>query len=114
VEEFVKLNQEIHGGSFGGSDRDAVFEKNTSGKGLNGKSNGEQSIPVAMKMIGETLFPFLFLFFHVGNGSGNGKTDGKTKSILRDIGNGTNRSGTYRLRSRTCQIRSGTPIYVTT
>jgi hypothetical protein len=40
VEEFVKLNQEIHGGSFGGSDRDAVFEKNTSGKGLNGKSNG--------------------------------------------------------------------------
>lgn len=73
MEEFVKLNQEIHGGSFGGSDRDAVFEKNTSGKGLNGKSNGEQSIPVAMKMIGETLFPFLFLFFHVGNGSGNGK-----------------------------------------
>jgi hypothetical protein len=34
-----------------------------------------------------------------------GKSDGKTNSIFRDIGNGTCRSGTRRLRSRIDNIK---------
>ena len=37
--------------------------------------------------------------FLSGTETGTEKSDGKTKSVLRDIGNGINRSGACRLRS---------------
>jgi len=37
--------------------------------------------------------------FGPGTGSGTGMPDGKKKSVLRNIGNGIIRSGTYRIRS---------------
>ena len=37
--------------------------------------------------------------FWSGTEAGTKKSDGKTKSVLRDIGNGINRSGACRLRS---------------
>ena len=37
--------------------------------------------------------------FWSGTETGTEKSDGKTKSVLRDIGNGINRSGACRLRS---------------
>ena len=37
--------------------------------------------------------------FWLGTKTGTEKSDGKTKSVLRDIGNGINRSGACRLRS---------------
>jgi hypothetical protein len=59
-------------------------------------------LPSGMKMVGngrenpQTVI--VLVFFWPGTGAGMGKTDGKTNSILRDIGNGNYGSGTYQLR----------------
>lgn len=59
-------------------------------------------LPSGMKMVGngrenpQTVI--VLVLFWPGTGAGMGKTDGKTNSILRDIGNGNYGSGTYQLR----------------
>ena len=46
----------------------------------------------------------VLVFFLLGTRTGTGKMDGKTKSVLRDIGNITYRSGTRRLHVTTRNI----------
>ena len=46
----------------------------------------------------------VLVFFLLGTRTGTGKMDGKTKSVLRDIGNRSYRSGTCRLHVTTQNI----------
>ena len=64
-------------------------------------------------MVGKIPKSFMLLFFLSRMETGTGKTDGKTKPILRDIENGTYRSGTHRLRSKNGNSRRN-KIHVTT